>query len=459
MKIAPQCRETEMKITKRQLKRIIREEYTRLQRQGFLQEYGAPGMGGQGNDSLGSERAYSKRIPSGRRGFGWSDFQALAQDGDYAGAGQWLQEYCRDRGHMCNREMENHMISMAQDEYISGQELQEELLALLEHFSNGSLQESALNEETFYIDSEGDTVRAGDSMSGNAFIEQQFKELQSKTVQTKKLKDWAVSMTKQKYEESELRLANAAKRFEEVDEVDKLFIITDKVRDTVEQSGGQTSWEDAYEKMFPLFLEGFVQRAHELYAVFMRNTFYEPAEGNSFKGGKNPKQVVPSDEDIAKNAQQVYKIWSTLVKNNWVGSDNLYLKIREIVSGLEDGDNFEDEQDQKKCRQAFLGMHSVIKQLNDMLDDDMLMKAAKQTDEYKNLVKTAKELQDKKDQESKTIMGKLKSFFGMGESEWHSGDIVAENTQTNLLKTEVESSGVIEESINAERWRTLAGLD
>jgi len=32
-----------MKISKRQLKRIIREEYTRLQRQGLLREYGQYG--------------------------------------------------------------------------------------------------------------------------------------------------------------------------------------------------------------------------------------------------------------------------------------------------------------------------------------------------------------------------------------------------------------------------------
>ena len=124
-----------MRLTKRQLRRIIQEQIVQFQRQGLLREYGAPGMGGQANDSLGSERAHRKGNPVGRRGFGWSDFQALAQDGDYAAAGEWLQEYCDDRGFECNRDIENHLISIAQDEYITGKDLQDELEALLDHFA------------------------------------------------------------------------------------------------------------------------------------------------------------------------------------------------------------------------------------------------------------------------------------------------------------------------------------
>jgi len=116
-----------MRITESKLRQMLRN---------VILEYGAPGIGGQGNDTLGSEISHPKGPSVGNRGLGWADFQALAQDGDYFAAGEWLQEYCDDRGYACNREIENHLIGMAQDEYISGSELQEELMALLDHFSN-----------------------------------------------------------------------------------------------------------------------------------------------------------------------------------------------------------------------------------------------------------------------------------------------------------------------------------
>jgi len=132
-----------MKLSKRQLKRIIREEYSRLKRRGLIREYGAPGIGGQGNDTLGSEISHPEGPSIGNRGLGWADFQALAQDGDYAAAGEWLKQYCQDRGYLCNRDIENHLIGIAQDEYISGSELQDELVALLDHFANDTLREGA----------------------------------------------------------------------------------------------------------------------------------------------------------------------------------------------------------------------------------------------------------------------------------------------------------------------------
>ena len=36
-----------MRLTKRQLKRIIREEYTRLKRRGLIREYGMDSLGGE----------------------------------------------------------------------------------------------------------------------------------------------------------------------------------------------------------------------------------------------------------------------------------------------------------------------------------------------------------------------------------------------------------------------------
>ena len=89
-----------MKITKRQLRRIIREELD--------------------------------------RGFGWVDFQGMAQAGDYEGAGQWLQDLARDRGLTIDREVEDMMIEMGADEYTTDENLESEWEEIMDQLSGAS---------------------------------------------------------------------------------------------------------------------------------------------------------------------------------------------------------------------------------------------------------------------------------------------------------------------------------
>jgi hypothetical protein len=64
-----------MKITKRQLKRIIREEYRRIT------ESGAPGWGYQGNTGLGSEMEYpEKRNPRENRSGSFGELLKIIAD-------------------------------------------------------------------------------------------------------------------------------------------------------------------------------------------------------------------------------------------------------------------------------------------------------------------------------------------------------------------------------------------
>ena len=60
------------------------------------------------------------------RGFGWGDFQGMAQSDDYEGAGQWLQDLAQDRGMNIDRELEDMMIQYASDETVTAKELEEE---------------------------------------------------------------------------------------------------------------------------------------------------------------------------------------------------------------------------------------------------------------------------------------------------------------------------------------------
>jgi len=113
-----------MKITKRQLRRIIREAI-------------GTGIGGQGNDSLGSEMKHPDQVPIGQRGIGWADFQGMAQSGDYEGAGDWLQDIAKDRGLTINRDIEDGMIDFAQREEITVQELENELKSWIDPLSKG----------------------------------------------------------------------------------------------------------------------------------------------------------------------------------------------------------------------------------------------------------------------------------------------------------------------------------
>ena len=82
-----------MKITKRQLRRIIREAI-------------------------------------GDRGFGWADFQAMAQTGDFQGAGDWLQDLAHDRGLNVDREIEDAMIQIGADPNSTAKDLEVEFEAL-----------------------------------------------------------------------------------------------------------------------------------------------------------------------------------------------------------------------------------------------------------------------------------------------------------------------------------------
>ena len=102
-----------MKITKRQLKRIIREECSRLKRRGLIREFG-------------------------QRGLGWADFQAMAQTGDYEGAGQWLQDLARDRGLTIDRDVEDTMIEAGSDENITDENLESEWEEIMDQRSGAS---------------------------------------------------------------------------------------------------------------------------------------------------------------------------------------------------------------------------------------------------------------------------------------------------------------------------------
>jgi len=84
-----------MKITRRQLRRIIKE-------------YGAPGD----------------------RGLGWADFQAMAQTGDYYGAAEWLQDLAHGRGLNVDREIEDAMIQIGADPNSTAKDLEVEFEAL-----------------------------------------------------------------------------------------------------------------------------------------------------------------------------------------------------------------------------------------------------------------------------------------------------------------------------------------
>jgi len=76
-----------MKITKRQLKRIIREEYSRLKRQGLIIEHGPFHGGHEG-------RGVDMPIPEPRdsRIVDWHDFKEAVMEGDYDSASEFLSE-------------------------------------------------------------------------------------------------------------------------------------------------------------------------------------------------------------------------------------------------------------------------------------------------------------------------------------------------------------------------------
>lgn len=115
-----------MKITKRQLKQIIREEYSRLKCQGLIIEHG-PFHGG--HEGRGSDMP----LPTPRynnKGYGWHDFKMMASEGDWEGCSDWLEEYCLDRGIRIDSEMIQHMCEYGSDETVTARELEDEMQAL-----------------------------------------------------------------------------------------------------------------------------------------------------------------------------------------------------------------------------------------------------------------------------------------------------------------------------------------
>ena len=115
-----------MRLTKRQLKRIIREEYSRLKRQGLIIEHG-PFHGG--HEGRGSDMP----LPTPRsnvKGYGWHDFTMMASVGDYEGCSDWLEEYCLDRGIRLYSDIVHHMCEYASDETVTETELEHEMKAL-----------------------------------------------------------------------------------------------------------------------------------------------------------------------------------------------------------------------------------------------------------------------------------------------------------------------------------------
>ena len=105
-----------MKITKRQLKKIIKEEYSKLKRQGLIREskYGYGGhVGGTfgGHSGLGSEMPVpGPRMPRA----GWEEFISHVKMGYYDAASDWLHERC-PKGVKLDKETEEMFMGMADD--------------------------------------------------------------------------------------------------------------------------------------------------------------------------------------------------------------------------------------------------------------------------------------------------------------------------------------------------------
>ena len=103
-----------MKITKQQLKRIIREEYSRLMKEYFVPEK-LPGLARKIGQDIPRDagRSMPGRSMPERKGHGWNEFIEMAEEGDYDGAGEWIQDLARDYGIQITREDEDDMIEMA----------------------------------------------------------------------------------------------------------------------------------------------------------------------------------------------------------------------------------------------------------------------------------------------------------------------------------------------------------
>ena len=93
-----------MKITETKLRRIIRKR---------ILEYGPPGIGGQGNEGLGSEMQIPPKRESSRGS--WPEFIELVQDGDEERALMWLEELFDGSGVELTREWEDEFIMLGRE--------------------------------------------------------------------------------------------------------------------------------------------------------------------------------------------------------------------------------------------------------------------------------------------------------------------------------------------------------
>jgi len=95
-----------MKIRKDLLRKIIREEYSRL-----LNEYGP--LDGEGAADQVIKRMRGVTASPKRKAHGWMEFIEMAEAGDYAGAGNWIQGLASDHGVTLSREEEDGFIESA----------------------------------------------------------------------------------------------------------------------------------------------------------------------------------------------------------------------------------------------------------------------------------------------------------------------------------------------------------
>ena len=99
-----------MKISRRQLRRIIREYYLppRLPRPHTPETARVAGLGQGTTNGSRSTPAEQKRNPHG-----WSEFIEAAEASDYDAAGQWIAGLAGDYGIQLSREEEDELIELA----------------------------------------------------------------------------------------------------------------------------------------------------------------------------------------------------------------------------------------------------------------------------------------------------------------------------------------------------------
>ena len=103
-----------MKITKKHLKRIIREEYSRFMKEYYTPPKASPELARKmrrlSDDQELRMKDKQDMLP---RSLGWNEFIEMAEAGDYDGAGNWIQGLAADYGIQLDREDEDDMIELA----------------------------------------------------------------------------------------------------------------------------------------------------------------------------------------------------------------------------------------------------------------------------------------------------------------------------------------------------------